>query len=176
MIFYTSDIHFCDEKIRKVCNRPFDSVDSMNKAIIRNWNEKISKADTVYILGDIFPCNNGDAKSVVDLLKKMNGYKWLIVGNHDENFLPEIEKSQLFEGIKHIELIQDSGKEILLCHYPIMNWWNDENGSIHLYGHIHNKDLTEIHNYYKSRKAFNVGLDVRGFVPVNLSEILGEDK
>lgn len=176
MIFYTSDIHFCDEKIRKVCNRPFASVDSMNRAIIQNWNDKVNKADVVYILGDIFPCNNGDAKSVIELLGELNGNKRLIVGNHDEGFLPEIEKSRLFEEIKHITTLQDSGKEIVLCHYPMMSWQNDDYGSIHLYGHIHNKDLPEIRNYYERRKAFNVGLDVRGFAPINLNQILGGNK
>jgi calcineurin-like phosphoesterase family protein/thymidylate kinase len=175
MIFYTSDIHFSDEKIRVVCGRPFDSVEIMNQTIIRNWNTKVGKTDTVYILGDIFPCAGGDPETVIVLTEKLNGHKILIAGNHDEEFLPIIERKEVFERINHIAVIQDSGREIVLCHYPLMSWKNDDNGSIHLYGHIHNKDLSEILNYYIDKKAFNVGLDVRNFIPVTLTELLGRN-
>jgi len=173
MIFYTSDLHFCDEKILKVCNRPFDSVDAMNQALIRNWNGKINETDTVYILGDIFPCADGDETVIINLVKKLNGKKILVVGNHDEEYVQVLEYSKLFESMKHMAFVTDSYKEIVLCHYPLMSWRNDENDSIHLYGHIHNKDLPEVREYYKGKKAYNVGLDVRNFVPLTLHEILG---
>ena len=175
MIYYTSDIHFSDEKIRRVCNRPFDSVGSMNEASINKWNGKISAEDTVYILGDIFPCDGSNADEVTDLIKCLNGNKILIVGNHDEMFIPLVKRSGLFQDIMHIASIFDGGREVVLCHYPMMSWQNDDAGSIHLYGHIHNKTLPEIGEYYVGHKksmAFNVGLDVRSFVPLSLDELL----
>jgi calcineurin-like phosphoesterase family protein len=174
MIFYTSDLHFCDEKILRVCNRPFDSVDAMNQALILKWNGRINGTDTVYILGDIFPCAGGDEIIVINLLKKLNGEKILILGNHDEEYAQALENSKLFESIKHMAFVTDTYKEIVLCHYPLISWRNDENGAIHLYGHIHNKDLPDVREYYKNKKAYNVGLDVRGFVPITLREILGD--
>jgi calcineurin-like phosphoesterase family protein len=147
----------------------------MNLAIIQNWNDRVGKTDTVYILGDIFPCAGGDVREIIDLTKKLNGNKILIAGNHDEEFLSAVEKSKVFNVVKHIVTIQDLDKEIMLCHYPLISWRNDDLGSIHLYGHIHNKDLPEVRNYYANKKAFNVGLDVRGFVPITLNEILEEE-
>jgi calcineurin-like phosphoesterase family protein len=146
----------------------------MNREIIRNWNDKVAKTDTVYILGDVFPCAGGDADIIIELTKRLNGNKILVAGNHDEEFLSVIEKSEIFDAVKHIAIVRDLGKEIMLCHYPLMSWRNDDFGSIHLYGHIHNKNLPEVQNYYTNKKAFNVGLDVRGFVPITLNEILGE--
>jgi len=176
MILYTSDLHFSDEKILRVCDRPFDSVDAMNQALIQNWNGKISDMDTVYILGDIFPCAGSDESVIINLVRKLNGKKVLVVGNHDEEYLQALEYSKLFESIKHIAFVTDSDKEIVLCHYPLMSWRNDENNSIHLYGHLHNKDLPEVRKYYEGKSAYNVGLDVRNFVPLTLCEILGGKK
>ena len=176
MIFYTSDLHFCDEKILKVCKRPYDSVDTMNHALTNNWNSRIGEMDTTYILGDIFPCAGFEAKTIFDLIKNLHGKKVLIAGNHDEDYLQELEQSGLFENITRIAFVTDSGKEIVLCHYPLMSWRNDEAGSVHLYGHLHNKNLPEVQKYYKDKNAYNVGLDVRNFTPLTLSEILGGKK
>jgi calcineurin-like phosphoesterase family protein len=176
MIFYTSDLHLCDEKIRKVCNRPFDSIQSMNRVLTRNWNERISDADTVYILGDIFPCDGYNVKDILDLVKKLNGEKILVAGNHDDDYRQPLNDSGLFKDIKHMAFVRDLNKEVVLCHYPLMTWRNDEKGSVHLYGHIHNKNLPEIRRYYKGKSAYNVGLDVRNFVPLTLYDILEGEK
>jgi len=173
MLFYTSDMHFCDEKIRHVCSRPFENTDIMNQTIIQKWNSKVRVTDTVYILGDIFPCDGGDFGTISNIVKRLNGDKILIIGNHDELHLTSIEKCGAFKTLEHIALIQDAGKEIMLCHYPMMDWQNEHLGSFHLYGHIHNKDLPQIANYYKDKSAFNVGQDVWSFEPVTLAEILG---
>lgn len=47
MIYYTSDLHFgCKNKFE---GRNLDT----DKSIIRNWNNRVTNGDTVYILGDI---------------------------------------------------------------------------------------------------------------------------
>ena len=52
-IFYISDMHFFHKKVISMSNRPFSSIEEMNKRIIKNWNDKVTSYDTVYILGDI---------------------------------------------------------------------------------------------------------------------------
>ncbi len=52
-IFFIADMHFGDDNIRKYENRPFDTVDEMNEALIRNWNGAVNADDEVYVIGDI---------------------------------------------------------------------------------------------------------------------------
>ena len=52
-IFVTSDLHLGHKKIINHCDRPFESVDHMNKVIVNNWNKTIRPRDTVYFLGDL---------------------------------------------------------------------------------------------------------------------------
>ena len=47
MIYYVSDLHIGHEKIIKVCNRPFNSLEEMNNALIANWNAKVKPNDEV---------------------------------------------------------------------------------------------------------------------------------
>lgn len=50
--YYISDLHFGHYNIMRFDNRPFNSVEEMDKALIDNWNSVVSEGDTVYILGD----------------------------------------------------------------------------------------------------------------------------
>ena len=52
MIFYTSDLHFGHANAIKFDERPFTDVDDMADGMIHNWNSRVGKNDTVYILGD----------------------------------------------------------------------------------------------------------------------------
>lgn len=51
MIFYTSDLHFGHANAIKFDERPFTDVDDMADGMIHNWNSRVGKNDTVYILG-----------------------------------------------------------------------------------------------------------------------------
>lgn len=54
MKFYISDLHIGHKNILKFDNRPFTSLEEMEKTIINNWNGVVKKNDEVYILGDMF--------------------------------------------------------------------------------------------------------------------------
>ena len=53
MKYYTGDLHFGHESVLKFDNRPFKDVVEMDRALIENWNSRITKNDQVYILGDL---------------------------------------------------------------------------------------------------------------------------
>ena len=53
MIYYISEPHFGHANIIRLCSRPFDSVEEMDKVIMENWNLHVSDSDDIYILGDL---------------------------------------------------------------------------------------------------------------------------
>ena len=54
MIYFTADTHFGHYNVIRFCDRPFASAEEMDKAMIQNWNDRVTGNDTVYILGDMF--------------------------------------------------------------------------------------------------------------------------
>lgn len=122
MIYYTSDLHFGHKNIIQLTSRPFSSVEEMDEVLIKNWNNKVTKNDLVYILGD-FTWYNSVEKNL-KILERLNGTKHLILGNHD----PANKIKPLLHCFNNIvfptcyEEIHDSGNDVVLCHYPIEDW------------------------------------------------------
>ena len=83
--FMIADTHFGTDSIRRYENRPFESVQEMDEALIQNWNRVVSEGDTVYVLGDFSSYGKEENKS---LLKRLKGTKILIMGNHDMGYTP----------------------------------------------------------------------------------------
>lgn len=169
MNFYTADLHLGHANIIRLNERPFSSVEEMDKTIIDNINYLVKSTDDLYILGD-FTYKGGDP---VEYLKKINGRKHLIVGNHDKRTISNPEARKLFEDIKHYAEIEDNGRRIILFHYPIAEWDGYFRDSYHLFGHVHNNFDNPWHDYMSNLKnCFNVGVDVTNFHPVTLDELL----
>lgn len=169
MIYYTSDLHFCHRNIIGLNNRPFANVEEMNETLITNWNNRVRKGDLVYVLGDIgYPKNNADTQATIELIKKLNGRKVLVVGNHDRKLIKDKEFIKCFENIQVYLEVNDNRRKVVLFHYPIEEWNGFYRDAIHLYGHVHNNKvgLRTIKNRY------NVGVDVNDYMPVTLDEIL----
>jgi len=78
-IWFTSDTHFYHKNIIKFTNRPWNTVEEMNNALINNWNEVVKPNDTVFHLGDFAFTSNGNWKK---LINELNGKIYLILGNH----------------------------------------------------------------------------------------------
>ena len=51
MIYYTADLHLHYAPL--LAGRPFATVAEMDEALIRNWNNVVTEADTVYLVGDV---------------------------------------------------------------------------------------------------------------------------
>ena len=58
--------------------RPFTSTEEMDETMIERHNAKVKTGDTVYFLGDVVI-----NKKYLELVKRMNGRKILVRGNHD---------------------------------------------------------------------------------------------
>lgn len=76
-----------------------------------------------------------------------------------------------FEWIKDYYSFYYKRKEIVLFHYPILEWDQYYNNSILLYGHVHDKRI----EYFDSTlgpRALNVGVDRIGFAPISIDKVL----
>jgi len=80
MIYFTADLHFRHDNIIRHCNRPFRSVEEMDKRLVENWNKTVKSNDEIYILGDL---TMKGAEVANDFLRKLKGIKYLVRGNHD---------------------------------------------------------------------------------------------
>lgn len=81
MKFYIiGDLHFYHSKIIEYCSRSFTTVEQMNQYMIAKWNETARENDTIYVLGDF---GFGNLDQLSEIVKQLNGYKILILGNHD---------------------------------------------------------------------------------------------
>ena len=131
--FYISDWHYGHKNVLGFDNRPFTSIEQMNEELIRRWNSVVSDGDLVYILGDMFWCT---PKTAMPIMEQLNGQKILVKGNHDRWHDSKFDK--LFVKIDEYMEIEDEGRNVVLCHYPIPCFKNHFYGWIHLYGHVHN--------------------------------------
>jgi len=67
--------------------------------------------------------------------------------------------------VKAFPAIETDGMSLVLCHYPFRSWRGMGKGWVNLHGHSHGR-LKPL------PRQFDVGVDVWGFRPVTLSEIL----
>lgn len=144
--WFTSDLHFGHKNIIQYCNRPWKTVEDMNEGLIENWNSVVSPADTVYFLGDFFFMGKQRA---IDIVNRLNGAIYWIVGNHDKEHVKKKEVLSRFEGIDKLKNIRikcirevnggyvEFDKKIVLCHFPLLVWEGIGAGSWHLHGHSH---------------------------------------
>jgi calcineurin-like phosphoesterase family protein len=167
MKYYISDLHLGHENIMRLCKRPFRSVEEMDETLIKNWNSVVKPTDEVYILGDF---NFKSAGSGANYLRKLNGKKFLITGNHD-NVTPEMRS--LCEWVGSYKEVHDGDTKIVLFHYPIVEWNGYFRGSLHFYGHIHNSFENDAHKIMKNIKnAYNVGADILDFTPQTMQGVI----
>ena len=101
--YITSDTWFGRPQILQIANRPFDNVEDMNSALIKNWNKKVKKKDVVFHLGN-FAWDPTTARKV---LKKLNGRIYFLKGSQDEALEEIIDEFPKAEFMKKsiVELI-----------------------------------------------------------------------
>lgn len=171
-VFYISDLHLQHEKILQMGRDMFSSIEEHDTTILENWKSVVGKDDVVYILGDI--TMKPDYKGLYEQLKPLPGHKHLIVGNHDHRWMDAGDKRvlHLFESIEQMAIINDNGRRVVLCHYPFAEWPLAYHGAYHVFGHIHNsRDLT-YDIVCMQERALNACVDVTGFKPVTLDELI----
>ncbi len=165
MIYITSDLHLGHKGIISSCDRPFGSVEEMNRTLLANYNSIVRDEDVVYILGDL--CEHIRLDLANDLISKMKGKKYLLLGNHDKGYDP-----RLFVEIRDFKRFTYRGVHFVLMHYPLLDWPKMKNGSIQLHGHIHAGADYNRKNLEDGIRRFDVGVDANGFFPISLDTII----
>ena len=94
--YFLADTHFGHENALAFDNRPFQTIEEHDRALMENWNGAVGLDDEVFILGDISWLN---ASKTIEIVKVLNGIKHLIVGNHDKKLLKNREFRSLFAEI-----------------------------------------------------------------------------
>lgn len=156
MIWFTSDWHLGHYNIIKSCNRPFKTVEEMDKIIIDNCFELIKSNDTLYFLGDM-SMKRYIFEKTIDLFIKNKINLIFIKGNHDV-----IRNYYRYEMMLETSI---NGQYITMCHYPMISWNKSHYGSWLLYGHTHNGNIP------LNGKMMNVGIDKNNFKPINFDQI-----
>lgn len=164
-IFVTSDNHFYHKNIIAYESRPFTSIETMNEEMIKKWNKVVSKNDLTYILGDF---SFGNSLETEEILKRLNGDKILIVGNHDLFLQSSHFNKSIFIDIKYYDEVTIKNVTFVLCHYPFAA---NDHTKIQLYGHIHSN--IGMHQAYNlPSNSYNVGVDINDYTPICLDDLL----
>ena len=166
-IFFTADTHFGHKKIIKYSNRPFASVEEMDRVMIDRWNEQVSDVDIVYHLGDVGLC---PPKKLMPLLQELNGRICLIRGTHEASAEACSDRFDWIKDYHELEVDDPDaygGKRcIVLFHYAMRVWNASHHGAWSLYGHTHG-DLEDL----PDSLSFDVGVDSHDFRPISYEEV-----
>lgn len=165
-IYVISDHHFYHRNIIDYTRDMFSDVLEMNEYIIKRHNETVGVDDIVIFLGD-FSFKKGLIK---ELLEKMNGHKYLILGNHDCN---DLVKNYSMLGFERVFNSPVKLKDDYLSHEPlikgevvdqhfdiVLNEFKKCSSGVNYHGHIHTGD-NSLPSVYK-----NVACEVIDYKPV----------
>ncbi len=108
--------------------RPFSSNEEMNETMIERHNAKVKEQDTVYFLGDVVI-----NKKYLELVKRMNGRKILVRGNHDI-FKDEEYREVGFQQLHGVRVFVD---KFILSHIPLHPDCVTERFRVNVHGHLH---------------------------------------
>ena len=158
--FVISDTHFGHVNMLKFERKEFNTIEEHDDYIIKKWNERVHKNDTIYHLGDV-GIQNKDYLS--NIISKLNGYKILILGNHDRDSASiELYKTVGFNEVYNNPVYFNS--KIILSHEPIYEAFNNPY-VLNIHGHLHNSFLN-LENYY------NVSAALVKYIPQNIERFI----
>ncbi|MFW6046703.1 MAG: metallophosphoesterase [Candidatus Woesearchaeota archaeon] len=147
--YVMGDLHLGNDckLFEKTYSKDFNSVDEYHKAIVSNWNSKVTRDDDiVLLLGDL-----GKKEYIEEVVPQLRGRLFVILGNHD-NY------SKTFYN-KYFEKVFDHpifvSPRIVFSHIPIPT----EPGVINYHGHTH-------HVYLDSERHFNLCPEHHNYTPI----------
>jgi calcineurin-like phosphoesterase family protein len=154
-----SDLHFWHKNIIAFSERPYDDIEQMHEHLLANHNDYVGKDDVVIWGGDI-----GFKGTTVlnEMLSEYNGYKILIVGNHDFN--GKKLRNLAFDETHLIYTVDYPEVSMVFTHYPM---YNVPEPWINVHGHLH-AFPNPVSNH---PRHLNINCEVQGYKPRLLDDI-----
>lgn len=128
-----SDPHLMHENMAK--RRGFKNSECHDENFIYQWNNVVNKKDTTYILGDI----TMEKKKGYELLSRLNGYIFVILGNHDR-------RQDVKELLKYVDGVAGmvNMKGCILTHCPVHPVELNYRFKYNIHGHVHENSITKL--------------------------------
>ena len=160
--------HFGHEKMYKFLNRdgtkvrPYENAKQADDAMLTNWNSVVGVDDKVYVLGDV-----AFTSESLSVLKKCNGKKILIKGNHDDLSVGEYMK--YFKDIRSSHKLDGE----VLSHIPIHpdSLWREKKNIYWLNIHAHLHAYPVKTNNAEDARYFSVCVERINYTPISIDEI-----
>lgn len=163
--YVTSDPHYFHNQISEYCNRPFKNESSMRKILIENFNDTVPEDGVCFFIGDMGMLGTSQWERLTGLLKKLNGAKHLVLGNHDE-MKPfryvNVGFTSVHTSLELILEIDGKRRKFLLNHDPCV-WDLVPDDTVLLCGHVHN-----LFKILPQKDTINIGVDVWNYKPVSI--------
>lgn len=176
--YITSDLHLGHRAIINYCpptRGHFTDVDQMNETIVSNINSVVTEEDTLYILGDIAFMPPARA---CEFLKRINGSKVIVWGNHDHKLRRSTEFASqkslmgvVWEGDykEQTFVVDDVRQQIMMMHFPILEWNGKRRNSFHFFGHRHTSSLQWING-----RSCDIGMDTNNLMPYCIDDLISQ--
>lgn len=133
----------------------------MQEYIIQKHNSVVKPSDKVYFLGDV--CMTRTAQGL-EILRRLNGTKILIRGNHDECKLSQY--AEHFEDIRGVS----HRYGVVMSHVPI-HPDSLERWGFNVHGHLHYKRVL-LPNGHPDPRYINVSMEqLADYTPLSLDEL-----
>ena len=156
-VYLISDHHFGHKPIIDYEARPFADVEEMNRVMIERWNSVVKQEDQVFHLGDFSFLNQEDTAAIVN---QLNGYKILILGNHDRGRSRSWWLEAGFDEVSEYPLVYQNF--FILSHEPL--YMNRHMPYVNVHGHIHGQK-------FAGSSYFNVSVEHWDYTPVSFAQI-----
>jgi calcineurin-like phosphoesterase family protein len=102
-------------------------------------------------------------------MRRCNGRKILVQGNHDRKALNDPTFRRCFEEVHHYLDINYNGHKCVMFHYPIAEWDQMHRGSLHFHGHLHG-GVSGLEDF----RARDMGMDATGMIVVEMERAISD--
>lgn len=140
-ILFSGDTHIGHQSILKYMPERLYAteldVTAHDEWLIDLWQRAVGKHDRIYFAGDLTFYKSDEARR---LLERLSGEKYLAVGNHDDSiksyfnyFRKVVQIMEITIKPSMCDCLQED-LQVVLCHYPLLDWPGKHQGVIMLHG------------------------------------------